>query len=264
MDLEVPRADRRLDAVPVPACLREGLGDGGLARAEEAEHPPPRGTVEARTACIGALATAAGHRRRSSPGGPGQNDEHAAVRGDDQPRRRSRDADHVGAVWDRRLLRHPRGEVGVRPTEPLRDRRDTSRFASRARDRPERRAGDARDELDGPVVVRRPEPARDEADVRFAPGLERRLEIHGSSPTITIRSGVQPERERLTRVERPVAVVSLPAHELAARDDDRRARSRHPARANLQRPFRGMTIRWPFTLTATFRGARPRGTALSS
>ena len=76
----------------------------------------------------------------------------------------------------------------------------------------------------------------------------------GSSPTMTIRSGVEPERQRLTRVERTVPVVALSAHELAARDDDRRARSCHPAGANRRRPLRGMTIRWPFTFTTTFPG----------
>ena len=42
MDLEVARADRRLDSVSVAARVREGLRDRGLAGAEEAEEPDVR------------------------------------------------------------------------------------------------------------------------------------------------------------------------------------------------------------------------------
>src|SRR5581483_284694 len=42
VDLEVSGADRRDDAVAVAACICERLRDGGLARAEEAEHPSRR------------------------------------------------------------------------------------------------------------------------------------------------------------------------------------------------------------------------------
>ena len=75
------------------------------------------------------------------------------------------------ALGKRRLLADARGEVGVRPAEPLGDRaRDTPRSGARARRR--RRsagAGDAGDELDRAVVVRRPEPARDEAEIGLEP-----------------------------------------------------------------------------------------------
>src|SRR6266571_2978416 len=41
VDLEVMRADRRLDAVTVPAGLLERPGDRGLADAEQAQPTPP-------------------------------------------------------------------------------------------------------------------------------------------------------------------------------------------------------------------------------
>ena len=96
----------------------------------------------------------------------------------------------------------------------------------------ERRPRDLRDELDGAIVVRRPEPARDEADVGLLRRSEHALEIRWIVPDDHDRAGDEAERERLPRVERPVAVGSLAAHELAARDDDRRARTpTHPLTA---------------------------------
>ena len=255
VDLEVARADRRLHPISVAPRLREGLGDRGLAGAEEPEDAAARRARRRedglhRRACDGRGPQPAELARR-----PREHDEHAAVRGDDEARSRPGDADHVGAVGDRRLLRHARCEVGVRPAESLGDRaRHRLDLRLELAVDPERRAGDARDELDRPVVVRRAEPARDEADVRLAPGSERSLEVEGIVPDDDDPLGRQAERKGLTRVERAVSVVALPAHELAARDDDRRARSGHPAGANRRCPLRGMTIRWPFTFTATLPG----------
>ena len=196
MDLEVARADRRLHAIPVAPRLRERLGDSGLAGAEESQDAPAR-RAGRREHCLHRLAC---HRCRPQPaklaGRARQHDEHAAVRGDDEAWSRPGDADHVGAVGDRRLLRHARCEVGVGSAESLGDRaRDRLDLRLELAVDPERRAGDARDELDRPVVVRRPEAARDEADVRLAPGPERRLEVDRVVPDDDDPLGCEAERK---------------------------------------------------------------------
>ena len=110
----------------------------------------------------------------------------------------------------------------------------------------QRRARDPRDELDRAIVVRRPEAAGDEADVRFSACPKGDLEVVRvvADDRDPLRS--KAERERLSRVERAVRVASLAAHELAARDDDRRARAAHPAMAvgplTRSRPVRGSVI----------------------
>ena len=91
----------------------------------------------------------------------------------------------------------------------------------------ERAPRDARDELDRAVVVRRPETARDEAEI----GLERLPERAARGPRprrrrCAIRVGLEAEAHRLRGQERAVAVRALAADELAARDDDRRPRAR--------------------------------------
>ena len=80
MDLELARADRRLDPVPVAARGRERLRDGGLRRPEEAQRPcgpaPARGRAPAAPAARPARAARAaaahaaglaGRRRRHDP-----------------------------------------------------------------------------------------------------------------------------------------------------------------------------------------------------
>ena len=183
MDLEVARADRRLHAVPVAPRLGQRLGDGGLAGAEEPQDAPP-GSTRRREHHLHRIARdGRGPQSAKLAGRPREHDEHAAVRRDDEPRSRPGDADHVGAVGDRRLLRDAGREVGVRPAETLGDR---ARHRLDLRLEPaidaERCARDACDELDRPVVVRRPQAAGDEADVCLAPRPESRLEIDGVVP----------------------------------------------------------------------------------
>ena len=123
----------------------------------------------------------------------------------------------------------------------------------------ERRSRDPRDELDGAIVVRRAEPARDEADVGVLRRPQRALEIRGIVPDDHDPLGHETQRERLARVEGPVSVGSLAAHELAARDDDRRARAlAHPLTAvapdTVSPPVRGNVIRTPLNRTTTLPG----------
>src|SRR5262249_2548781 len=123
---------------------------------------------------------------------------------------------------------------------------------------PERDAGNLGDELDRTIVVRRPEPARHEAHVRLAGRRERGLEVVRVVSDDEDPVGAEPEGECLVGIERAVPVGALAAHELAARDDDRRARAAHPetvvAPETLSRPLGLRANVRPSTLTTTFFG----------
>ena len=181
MDLELARADRRLDAVTVAAGLLERSRDGRLADAEQPQHAPSGRPRPRSSSRIGSLSSAFGHSRRSSLGGPGRMTTTQPVGAfrtspGAVPARPSERAE----TGTRRLLRHARREVRVRPPEPLRDR---------ARDRldlPLERLVDdeleprrTRDELHGSVVVGRAEPAGDEARVGLQTLAQHGLELGG-------------------------------------------------------------------------------------
>ena len=89
----------------------------------------------------------------------------------------------------------------------------------------QRPAGDAGDELDRPVVVRRPEAARDEADVGLEPLAQRGLELVRVVADDRDARRLETEPQRFLRVERAVEIGSLAPDELAARDDDCCARA---------------------------------------
>src|SRR5581483_947154 len=121
------------------------------------------------------------------------------------------------------------------------------------------------DELDRPVVVRRAEPARGEH--RVAVG-ERRpqhpLELLRRVADDVDAHDLEPESLRLACEKRAVQIGSIAAHELAARDDDDRARPRQePARAvfvGVTTTFRlrraGSEIGFPASLKRTPTGCR--------
>ena len=178
--------------------------------------------MRASSARNSSVSSAFGQSRFSSDGGPGQDDDDAAVGGREQESRRgSRQAERARSLRQRRLLRHPRREVGVRALEPLRrPARDGFDLPLEALVDAEADAGGARDHLDGAVVVGRAETAGDEARLRLQPLPQRRLELLGSVADDRDPRRLQPEAERLPREERPVQVGALAAHELAARDDD--------------------------------------------
>ena len=108
--------------------------------------------------------------------------------------------------------------------------------------------------------MRRAEPAGDEADIGVLRGTKRRLEVARIVPDDHDPLRHETEREGLAGVERAVSIGALAAHELAARDDDDRARPRaHPLTAVAPdtvsaRPPGGNTYRAPFTFTTTLRG----------
>ena len=91
----------------------------------------------------------------------------------------------------------------------------------------QRTAGDARHELDGAVVVRRAETARDEAADRLREALcECRFEILDPVADDRDAHGVEAEPDSLGGEERPVAVLPLAANELASPSTTIAARGR--------------------------------------
>ena len=215
---------------PVAAGVGERLRDRRLARAVEAQHAASgrpcarRARARTRLGLERARPQPLQLRRR-----PGQDDRRRA-----SPASRTR----PGAVPARpseiapsgsvACLRTPGCEVGVRPAAAA--RRPRARRARSPRRAP-RRATSSRpaacaSELDRAVVVRRPEPAGDEAQVGLrAPPRSAASSSSGRSPTIVIRAGSRPSDERLRGEERAVQVGALAADELAAGDDDRGPRA---------------------------------------
>ena len=137
------------------------------------------------------------------------------------------------ALGHRRLLAHAVGEVRVRPLQPLGDRpraRLDLRLELRVDD--ERPPGRAREQLDRPVVVGRPEAARDDEQVVPEPGL-------GAPPRARRgrrrRSASRPARSRARAASRarngPLQVGAVAADELRAGDDDRGAQRGSARRA---------------------------------
>ena len=141
-------------------------------------------------------------------------------------------AENDRALRDRRLLADPGGEVGYGLPRRLANDLDTASISrssgsSTRSGRPVSRLS----ELDGAVVVGRPQPTRADADVRLEALGDRVGELllavaHDEDP-----AGIETQPHELGRDERPVRVEPIPADELGARDDDDGARTRrHVAR----------------------------------
>ena len=272
VDLEVARADRRLDAVAVASSVRERLRHRRLARAEEAQQPPlrrprPRAARAARAPPRARLA----HRAAAAPaGGPGSTTTTASPLLEHEPRRRPGEPERVRALRNRRLLadarsRSRRTAGPSRSREPARDLADL-RVQSVVEPKPHSRR--ARDELDGAVVVRRAEPTRDDAEVAsLSPSVSASASSSSRSPTITIRAGLDPEPKQLPCEERPVQVAAVAADKLAAGDDDERAGSRvchTPGRMPLRRDDQGLRPADRQTTRATVQHHRVRFSGRSS
>jgi hypothetical protein len=225
VDLEVARADRRLDAVAVSSGVRKRLRDGRLARAEEPKSAQ-LGRLCQREHALDRLGL---ERSRPQPlelaGRPRQDDDHALAALEHEPGRGSREAKRQGSVGDGRLLPDARLEVDVRTTQALRKTaRDPFDLTVQALVHMEPDSGCAGDELDGPIVVRWAEAARDDAEIGGGGLDERRGELllgvaHDHDPR-----GVEPEPQELGSEERSVEVAPVAADELAAGDDDHRPR----------------------------------------
>ncbi len=255
VDLEVTRADRRLDAVTVAARVGECLRDRGLADAVEPQDAPlwRRGALEHLR-----------ERRRGDrawpealelPGRPGQDDDDAAARVENDAGGGARNAERLGSLRQRRLLAHARSEIGVRASHALREAaRDLLDLGLERGVDLELAPRDARDELDRPVVVRRPEPTRDQADVGLESLSQGRFQIGGVVTDDRDPDRLEPEPECLLGIEGAVEVGSLAAHELAARDDYRGARALQREDGIVRCPFFGTATRAPATRTTTLRG----------
>ncbi len=123
-------------------------------------------------------------------------------------------------------LRTPVANSRVRAAEalgdPVRDRPD---LALELFVEDERTTGDPCHELHRSIVVRRPEATGDEAEI----GLEALLEGARESLDTVSDDGdpgrIETEPHCLGGEERPVPVLTVTAHELGARDDDRRPRT---------------------------------------
>src|ERR671934_132151 len=120
-----------------------------------------------------------------------------------------------------RLFAHPLGEVGIRPPEalcdPARDRLDLGLQRSVDHQLTPARNGQ---ELDRAVVVRRPEPAGEDAEIGREPLAKGGLELPGIVPDDLDPCGLDPQPKQLAGQERAVPVGPLTPDELAAGDDD--------------------------------------------
>jgi hypothetical protein len=93
-------------------------------------------------------------------------------------------------------------------------------------------AGGTRDELDGLVVVRRPEPAGDDTELCLQPLGQRRLQLVVVVADDRDARRRNAEVDELLRDEGPVAVAALAANELAPRYDDVATRRQRRCRAS--------------------------------
>ena len=129
----------------------------------------------------------------------GQGDDDAPVDLEHERGRGAGDAGDESALGEGRLLAHAVGEVGVGPAEPVGEgaREGLDRASSSA----SRRSGSpaaAREQLDGAVVVGRPEPARDDEQVAREPVAERALELVGGVADDPQLGRLDPERRAAT------------------------------------------------------------------
>ena len=231
VDLEVARADRRLDAVAVAAGLLERARDRRLARRRRSRSTRrPGGRARASSRRTGSVSSARGHSRCSSRGGPGQDDDDAvAACSSTSPGAVPGEAERDGALRQRRLLR-------------------------RRRPRSRRTAGRSRSAM----------PARDRLDLR----LERlvdderaaRRRARAARPCGRRASGrARPRRRRGRRASPRASAASSSSGAVA---DDRDPRRLEPERAAASRarngPFRSLRSPRTSSLPVTTTAARGR------
>ena len=226
-DLARVRADRGLDSLGLSPGLRERARHRRLAQPVHAQDAPLRSLRPLEDTAHGLVL----ERRSPQPSKlrrrPGQDDSHGAARFHDEARSRAGDPDHPPPLGHRRLLAHALLELGVRPPEPLRDPpRDALDLRGQLLHHPDLQPRRPRQQLDGPVVVRRPEPSREHEQIRL-----QRLRgcaasrSDGSSPTIVIRAGSRPSRVSSSarkgpfESRRPPRISSLPVTRTVDRGD---------------------------------------------
>ena len=131
-----------------------------------------------------------------------------------------------------------------------------------------RQAGGARQELDGPVVVGRPEPSGDDEQVGRQPLAKRRLQLLGLVSDERDPRGLEAPPRQLLGEKGAVRVAAPAPHELAACDDDRSAGSQRTGGASETRfgvtsshrrapvPAPGTTCGFPFRRRRRLAGAK--------
>ena len=199
----------------------------------------------------------------------GQDDGDRATGFDDEARRCPRDSDRPPAFGDCRLLSYSLFELRVGPLEALGDPpRDTLDLLCKLGLDRRRQAGGARQELDGPVVVGRPEPSGDDEQVGRQALAECRLQLLGLVSDERDSRGLEASPRQLLGEKRAVRVAAPAPHELATCDDDRCAGSQSSGGASETRfgvtsshrrapvPAPGTTCRSPFSRRRRLAGAK--------
>ena len=185
----------------------------------------PRLGARSTTARTASDSSARSQRRLSSRGGPGSTTTTHPFVSSTRPGRGPGETERLRALGARRLLPHARREVRIRPSQAVGDHpRHGFDLALELGVDDERLSGDARHELDRPVVVGRPEPARDEAEVGVERLAERLSDVVG--PVADDRDALgleaEPKQPRAARNGplrscRSPRTSSLPVTTIAAR-----------------------------------------------
>ena len=224
LDLEVARADARLDAGRVAAGRGEQVGDVRLADAVGADQPAPprlaRGRTAARaTGWSGAIA----HSRRSSDGTPGSTTTCASPTAITSPGAVPAMPEHLGARRDLRLL----AVAGVEPARGRgRSARRPRRSSGRSAPAPPRRARARRRPPAASASTVRSScvgPSPPDVTTRSADSSIRRRPARmsaSSSPTTSVRRSEKPSRSRAAARCGAVLVGDDPPQELVAREQD--------------------------------------------
>ena len=228
---------------------------GAFARSENPSH----GLVLQRS-----LPEAAQLRRRA-----GKDDRDRATGLDDEPRCRPRDPDHPPAFGNGRLLADALFELRVRALEALGDPpRDTLDLPRKLGLDRRRQAGGAREELDSPIVVGRPEPSGDDEQVGRETLAECRLQLLGLVSDERDSRGLEAPPRQLLGEKGAVRVAAPAPHELAACDDERSPGSQRTGGASETRfgvtsshrrgpvPAPGTTCDFPFRRRRRLAGAK--------
>ncbi len=274
MDLEAAGADRHLEPIPVAACFLEGLRYLRFAGPEEPQCPPERWRAPVEHATNRFRL----ERSRPQPLQLGrrsrEHDDRRPARLDDEAGRRTCKPEDVCALGNGRLFRHPLREVCVRTLHPLSgEPRDTLDLSLELLVGPKWPARHLRDDLDGAVVVRRPETPRTGNEIGGGDSVAHgSLELGGLVAHDLDPCGLDPECEQRTGEERSVEIGPLAPYELTARDDDHGpwTRWRLAQLASAAKTFFAVTktpcaltagasfTLLPFSFASTFRGVSSR------
>ena len=189
VDLEVACADRRVDARRLAARLGERRATSDSLAPKKRSTRCAGGSARASTRRTGSVSSARGHSRCSSRRRPGQHDHDASPVSQHEPGAVPASPSETRPPAASPASRTPGSKSAYGPAQPLGDRAGDALDLARRSSSSTRSgsAGGARDELDGAVVVRRAEPARDDAEV-------------GAEPLARARPRARPRRRRRSMI----------------------------------------------------------------